>query len=300
VRRIDPDYVRYRLPQAWKDRARDAAARIQAAYDRLYGEPAQTPEEQRARRKALSDAVDAESDVWQDRALKQILMEASNGKCWYCEAAVAQRADNPVDHFRPKNRVHGEDHPGYFWLACDWENYRFSCTFCNSSRRTDDTVGGKQDFFPLWDAKQRGRPPRPDVSREQPMLLDPIDLADAGFITFDLNGNAVPRYSKDDNEYLHERAVESIARYHLNRPDYRDRRRSLMDALDKAITDADRYRQRFKGNDVTAEQAYRTAVRTIVEKIKPTAEFTAAGRAALASRRGSSDTANDLLSGGWT
>jgi uncharacterized protein (TIGR02646 family) len=299
MRRIDPDFVDNRLPPEWREKARLAAGRIQTEYERLYKGSAATSDEARTRKEALSKAVEAEADVWQDKALKQILMDASEGKCWYCEAAVAQRADNAVDHFRPKNRVHGEsDHPGYFWLACDWENYRFACTFCNSSRRTEDTAGGKQDHFPLWDKAKRVRPPEQQTTGEQPLLLDPYAVADANFLTFDVDGTAVPRYSERDNKYLYDRAAESIERYHLNRPEYRTRRRDLMSAVRRAIKDADMFWERYNGKDLSAEQAYRAAIRHILEKLDRRAEFTAAVRAALASRRGTSTAANDVLSAG--
>ena len=126
----------------------------------------------------------ASADAWRD--LKVYLEQISSNKCWYCESRQI-RSDNAVDHFRPKGRVFEcDDHPGYWWLAFNWENYRFSCTFCNS-RRTDvitDATGGKHDHFPLAREDQRVYSDKEDIRRELPMLLDPVNPADYGLIWF--------------------------------------------------------------------------------------------------------------------
>ena len=117
------------------------------------------PEGWLARAAAASAAVDAgadpndHADVW--RELKDALAALfPNKKCWYCESPV-DRADNAVDHFRPKGRVSDavNPHTGYRWLAFDRSNFRYACTFCNSRRKdvVNGTAGGKADRFPLLD-----------------------------------------------------------------------------------------------------------------------------------------------------
>jgi len=135
LRYIDPEDIfasLERLPEGWEkwqEEAEKALAEVRAAG-------------------GSSETVNAHGDLW--RSLKGQLEQVSDGKCWYCESSQ-HRADNAVDHYRPKNRNRSGEHDGYWWLAFDWRNYRYSCTYCNS-RRSDDvkgTSGGKHDNFPL-------------------------------------------------------------------------------------------------------------------------------------------------------
>ena len=95
--------------------------------------------------------------LWKD--LKPFFEKASHKKCWYCESRQS-RSDKAVDHFRPKGAIRDDSlgHAGYWWLAFEPKNYRYSCTFCNSRRKSDDTAGGKWDYFPLEDDSKRLQP----------------------------------------------------------------------------------------------------------------------------------------------
>lgn len=144
------------LPDGWLDRARAADTAIAAGADPndlavVWGE--------------LKDALAA---LFPDK------------KCWYCESPV-DRADNAVDHFRPKGRVSDatNQHNGYRWLAFDWKNFRYACTFCNSRRKdvVHGTAGGKADRFPLLNEADRLYSPGP-LNQEKPELLDPCELHD--------------------------------------------------------------------------------------------------------------------------
>lgn len=162
--------------------------------------------------KARKKAINSKSTVWS--GLSDILSKQSHEKCWYCETCEV-RSDNPIDHFRPKNNVEEcVDHPGYWWLAFDWKNYRYACTYCNSHRVNVETTGGKHDHFPLL-------PPRvwnvceADTNNERPVLLDPCDADDCDLLTFDINGRACSTtLDEHTEEYI--RADTSITLYHLN------------------------------------------------------------------------------------
>lgn len=154
-------------------------------------------------------------DVW--RALKDALAELfPEKKCWYCESTV-DRADNAVDHFRPKGRVSDavNPHTGYRWLAFDRRNFRYACTFCNSRRKdlVNGTAGGKADRFPLLNEGSRLYAPGP-LNQEQPVLLDPCELHDWELIGCQQeNGKPCPTSQDHAERY---RAEESIAIYHLD------------------------------------------------------------------------------------
>jgi len=115
------------------------------------------------------------------------LRELFKKKCAYCESNY--EAVHPVDieHFRPKGAVKDEkDHPGYWWLAADWDNLLSSCIDCNRERyqhvategmtqRDLDAVkrilSGKKDAFPV--AGTRALCESDNHDDEDPLLIDP-------------------------------------------------------------------------------------------------------------------------------
>lgn len=223
MRFVDKDEIEADLPGDWD-------AKVQSAWEYLEGKVAEAEQaildkaEEKgwageelqgkidtAKVKARKAAISYKR-IWAD--LSDLLSEQTKGKCWYCETNEC-RSDNPIDHFRPKNKVAECDgHPGYWWLAFDWKNYRFSCTYCNSRRVEVDTSGGKQDHFPIffppgWNQCET------DSNAERPMLLDPFDEDDCKLITFNDNGEARPVVSDEKSEN-YTKAYTSIELYHLN------------------------------------------------------------------------------------
>lgn len=190
MRYVDLDELE--MPTGWLDRAAAAAGAVAAG-----GDP------------------NDRAEVW--RELKDGLAALlPDKKCWYCESQV-DRADNAVDHFRPKSRVSdaAEPHGGYQWLAFSPRNYRYSCTFCNSRRRDVEhaTCGGKADRFPLLDETKRVFVSGP-VDDERPMLLDPCELHDWELLGCRReNGESC---ATGDGGTERKRAEISIDIYHLN------------------------------------------------------------------------------------
>jgi uncharacterized protein (TIGR02646 family) len=158
----------------------------------------------------------AHVQVWRDAA--GTLASISNGKCWYCEVREV-RSDMPVDHYRPKGKVVEENgHGGYWWLAFNWENFRLSCTFCNS-RRVDvkhKTEGGKHDHFPLCDGSYRACNDDNEWRREIPKLLDPCSRQDPTLLSFRQDGMPVPSREPRTDAVAHDRADCSIRLLHLD------------------------------------------------------------------------------------
>lgn len=212
-----------------------------------------------------------------------MLSEWSNGKCWYCEAKNL-RADNGVDHFRPKNNVvECPAHRGYWWLAFSLDNYRFSCTFCNSRRRGREggTAGGKQDHFPLVREADRVFDEAGDLTREDPLLLDPINPADPLMLWFAEDGRAVERYSEADNTLNYSRAKASIELYHLNHVDLTEARKAIFVEIRRLVKEGDSHLLDWEHGEHAAKVAFNGVVKKLFEILEAETEFSASARSMI-------------------
>ena len=192
---------------------------------------------------ARKKAINSRSRIW--RMLNKHLAKVSFEKCWYCQSNDI-RSPKPVDHFRPKSSVKEDpDHPGYWWLAFSWENFRYSCTYCNSAHENDRKGGGKQDQFPILNpTKRQCRPGQ--VLQEKPLLLDPCQLGDSKLITYDVKrARVIPNESICDLAQHSpngiERASKSIDIYDFNHEPLRRKRETMFDALNQLIIDINEY-----------------------------------------------------------
>lgn len=236
MRRIDLRHIK--LPEGWSDKA----SAIQENVDNKICEP------------------EAGYQIWSE--LKPLLKELSYGKCWYCEARQ-ERSDNAVDHFRPKSL--------YPWFSCDYENFRYACTFCNSIRKNLDTgeTGGKGNHFPLINGEMATN--RRERSLEQHVLLDPCKPNDAGYLDFTDDGRSRPRYP--DQKIRCQRAVESIKYYNLNMPDLNEVRRQLALDIQEWVDGIDAiYSEYDEGNPAT-EKALEVLSNNIARAIGERAPF---------------------------
>jgi uncharacterized protein (TIGR02646 family) len=209
--------------------------------------------------------------VW--TSVKGLLADLSHDKCWYCECRQ-ERADNAVDHFRPKST--------YPWYAFELRNFRYACTFCNSIRRDaeDGETGGKGDQFPLRDAAARAR----DVDSledEEPLLLDPCDPDDCGMLDFDAAGKPQPaeNLSAEDRE----RVEVSIRVYHLDHSDLVEQRRLLALELERWIKAADRLQGKAK--DPAVRNLLKSNLYSIAKRIDDASELSAFARRVLSFHR---------------
>ena len=248
-----------------------------------------TPEWDQRASDALADVdagrckVNDRSQVWRDQ--KDALAVLSSDKCWYCEAKQ-ERSDDAVDHFRPKNRVAEATNPhsGYIWLAFNKNNYRYSCTFCNSKRKNPDTgvTQGKGDSFPLIDEANRGYVPGAEAN-EDPALLDPCNAMDPGCIDFRANGEPCPKYQ--DGSFRQLKADSSIDKYHLDHPDANEERRNLAIELDSWIDEADGLYAELNNTTQAVKNAFSGRCRDIINAMGAKAKYSAFARRIVAGRR---------------
>lgn len=199
------DLSQLKLPTGWAEKAARLNAQLKAA----------TTD---AERTAIMD----KNPIWQELFVP--LSKLSNGKCWYSEACDVM-SDRDVDHFRPKNEAKNIDNipraneSGYWWLAYDFENYRFSSQYSNQSRRDKfdkkKDTHGKNAYFPLFENSPVATNKRL-CDDEHIMLLDPCKRDDPGLLTFDNKGVALPDTSAilDPDDKI--RVEVSIRVYHLD------------------------------------------------------------------------------------
>lgn len=255
------DIKKIRLPEGWLEEAAQALDDVRnlPPAERLKG-------------------INRHASVW--RELKTALAEISHQKCWYCESKEI-RSDNPIDHFRPKGSViECSDHEGYWWLAFEYTNYRFCCTYCNSHREDEmaGTVGGKAGHFSLQDESKRAVKEGDDIKAESPCLLDPTKASDPGLLFFNQDGNAIPRYSKEAHSYLYCRAKKSIKDYHLNHYMIVTQRKILYNDIDDFIKDGDVYFNRYSNGDQLAEHALCQVIDRLSRFADEKSPFSAAAR----------------------
>jgi 5-methylcytosine-specific restriction endonuclease McrA len=186
------------IAEDWKERAQRAREAVAAAA------PKDRP-----------TLISEHSRLWGE--LKEALAQLSHQKCWYCETQRV-RDDCAVDHFRPKSARCTDDHHGYWWLAFEPSNFRFSCRHCNERRRDQETnaVGGKGSAFPLLPGGRRACAPGACLDDERCALLDPVRAGDAELIGFTDDGEAVAEADPDLEPEEVVRAATSIELYHLN------------------------------------------------------------------------------------
>lgn len=226
----------------------------------------------------------AHQKVWS--SLKEAMKALSHDKCWYCES-LNIRADNAVDHFRPKSR--------YPWLAFEWSNYRFACTYCNSRRTSaEGTKGGKADLFPLVDENLRATKAGQEA-KELPLLLDPTVDFDVGLIWFEENGTVQPQWPLDEDETLYKRANVSITTYHFPHPELVERRAFHCANVRTIVRDADTQIKVHGAGTQLAREVLDKAVVQLKRMLAPGAEYSAAVRCTLLAMSASSRVAQTAL-----
>jgi len=163
------------------------------------------------------------SRIYGAKSVKNGLLKAQQDKCAFCESKVRHVAYGDVEHFRPKAgfRQRAEDdlgRPGYYWLAYEWTNLYFACQICNQKF--------KVNLFPLTDPAARAISHRDDLSREEPLLIDP-------------EGDDPEEHIGFRKEYAYPisgspKARTTIQALGLNREELVERRRDRMAFLDLA------------------------------------------------------------------
>ena len=259
------------IPDGWQTQATNALNSLREEIEKAEKEAYSTGADiNSARRNAISQGLklNARQQIWRD--LAPYLAKLRNGKCWYSES-LNPGSDKNVDHFRPKNAVREDpSHEGYWWLAFDWHNYRYSCQWCNQRRR-GATEGGKSDYFPVSGNFRATKEPD-DHKREEVDLLDPIDPDDWKLLTFLPNGQPIPAKPEDTKE--HRRAEISIRIYHLDCPEFVKGRKDLATKIRLLIENMDILYSQI--TEVTTRISYKNDLKALLRLIDKDSEYSAA------------------------
>lgn len=220
MRYVDPSKIK--IPKAWIDKA----AKLQKE---LVAIPLL---------KAKLDHID-KNQIWQDTTLFKALSDVMDGKCWYSEAKDLM-SDRDVDHFRPKKKAKNKDNAerdGYWFLAYDWENYRFSSIYSNRLRKdkhtSEDIAFGKGIYFPLKNGTNAATTKR-KLADERPYLIDPTIKVDAALVSFNSFGKVIPSVPKSFTWEV-ERVNASVEYYHLNHSPLKNARKTKWQTCQRNI-----------------------------------------------------------------
>jgi uncharacterized protein (TIGR02646 family) len=270
------DIYELEFPNRWCDLATKALNELKAEIvEAELSAKSSGDDIQIARKKAITNGLKKRSNIW--REIAPSLEEIRKGKCWYSESKNSG-SDKDVDHFRPKNAVKEDSsHEGYWWLAFDWKNYRYSCQWCNQ-RRVDvihGTDGGKWDHFPLKSNSFRARQESDNYEDEEIDLLDPTVASDCKLLTFRPDGHPIPTKTAGTRDY--ERAEVSIRLYHLDHKDFVQDRRILAGKIQRIVQEMDVLRPKII--DLQMRKLYQNKEMELFRLIDRNSEYSSAALA---------------------
>lgn len=272
------DISQLELPNGWQARADAALVELRTEVAQAEADAAANGDDVVASRRAAITAGlerQARAKIWQD--LAPHLSALTRKKCWYSES-LNPTADKNVDHFRPKNKVFEDDaHDGYWWLAFDWKNYRYSSQWCNQRRvdRLNKSAGGKREHFPIYGNSTRAMSDGDEIDNEMPELLDPVDPEDWKLLTFRPDGH--PTSAKAVGTLEHRRAEVSIDIYHLHCKELVDDRRLLSGKIQRLVQDLERLRPKI--DDLKIRAVYKNHQIELLRAIRADSEYSAAALA---------------------
>lgn len=240
------------LPGGWEAKVQELNRKLQNADDN-----------------AIGDIIE-KNPIWKELFVP--LSNLSNGKCWYSEALDVM-SDRDIDHFRPKGRAINVDgipranENGYWWIAYDYTNYRFSSQYSNQLRKDkfdpEKATGGKWVYFPLFEGSIAASN-KVQCDDEDIMLLDPCDRDDPPLLTFDSRGIAIPNAAAvlEDRDRI--RVETSIKLYHLDHTPLKELRERTWDRCQRFIDEI----RKISTNPDGVSQKGRNRVKFLKDEIR--------------------------------
>jgi hypothetical protein len=228
------------------------------------------------------------------------IFAAFYGKCAYCEGPLRPFQPGDVEHFRPKGALVDEHdkpvylrdaagkiikdasgqpqlHPGYYWLAYNWNNLMPACAGCNRPY--------KKTRFPV-EGFRAAAPGEED--REVPLFLNPFKDDPNEHLIFDTDNGILSHKTR--------RGEVSIELLGLNREGLLDQRLTCYDLLLGALKEISD--QAESGQLTVAALADGTLARKlayIIKCLKGELNFSFAARHALRGNRQRLELLRDFL-----
>ena len=276
MRKIDIEKVKSELTDDWLDQARQHIENLKAL-------------DLAERREYIKD----HSDFW-GKDVRRSFWRIGGKKCWYSEEQLSFK-ECELEHYRPKGRVAKDSHPGYWWLAFNWRNYRIASKIVNQRAEDDRNrdVQGKGTYFPLIGGERSSEynPSREDklsLGNEEPLLLDPINAEDVAMLSYDFlegmyEGRIIPDkeicLSSDEKK----RVKDSIAYYSLNDGHLIDKRFKKYTELEASCEVLESITQSRMQRELTREESrdWNKHYNILSTLISPDSEFSSMCKAAL-------------------
>lgn len=180
------------------------------------------------------------AETWGNQHLVNTLRGVVGNKCWYSEVDLTG-GDPNVDHFRPKGRVKeidpdaligiNSESEGYWWLAFDHGNFRFSSMHANQRRVDETTNGGKWDYFPII-GNRAIEGTQISLITETVLPLDPCSPTDVALMWFGPDG--VPGFTgwkRNPTTHEQRRMKVTIWLFHLDKQELMIKRANAMEEL---------------------------------------------------------------------
>jgi len=235
--------------QDWLDRADDLTDQLLAALTQAE----------------RTQIIEDNQDMWGE--LKKHFCDVRHRKCWYSES-VNDFAHCHIDHFRPKSRAldeDGNDQGGYWWLAFNWTNYRYSAPAGNIRKR---------DYFHV--NLNKANLPHDAIEQEDIRFLDPTEPGDPEKLKFNSTGFISPKSTNvTDRDYI--QAEYTIRRMNLNMEGLVEGRRDKYRKAARIIRHIERLlvQQRIK-HDMARHQTIKAKQKELLELASKFSPYSAA------------------------
>ncbi len=166
------------------------------------------------------------TSVYGHQSVRDRLNEIYFDKCVFCENSTTAGATMQVEHYRPKAKVTGEVHPGYYWLGYDWSNLLLACSRCNNRKRNRFPISGTRvTAHPVAPGggldSARSRVDSAELTGESALLVNPeIESRPMRHFDFHFDGSISGRTPE---------GVETILRCNLDRGALQGERKGIYD-----------------------------------------------------------------------
>lgn len=217
---------------------------------------------------------------------KMFLEKLFHDKCAYCEANHGSGHAPHVEHYRPKLAVtearNVVAHPGYFWLAYEWENLILSCNNCNGPHPSmkdgvEESHPGKWNEFKIRGRRVSEPSDDPakwqeDLKAEEPLLLHPYFDNPPEHLYFNEDGTV---------HHLTDKGEETIEVCELNRMKLVEARKRAREKVYRRIDRIERLARILQEEEGEEEGKNPDLIRELKTKIdallspKPSDEFSA-------------------------